>query len=248
MNKKTLLISLSAIIIGGIFASIAWGLGADTSLRWGGWHQGFVVFSDTELVEFSNPLADFSEIVLEAAHANITLQKGDAYHIEGSHPGAVDIDVRNGVLFVDLPGQSSFSFGIGFSRSLSSQVTITVPYGTVVAAADFSIELGNIEVDQVALERADLETGLGNITVTSRLTGTAQFTSRLGNIALTVKNGDIDDFSYHAITNIGSIAVGAIHSSTGSVNAVISQTLPNPLGTIHAETNLGNITITFQEA
>jgi len=262
--KRLLIIALILVVGGGVLAGAAWGLGAETDLHW---DRGFQLSSRVEHV-FSEALADFDQIDLRVGVTNITLQEGDAFHIEGRHNRQVDFGVQNGVLRVesqDRRGFSLFNFNIGFGTNHGSNwMTITVPYGTELDAVNMYTGVGDIRIDgvttytaavesgvgsvrfeQVTIHDANVESGVGDIRFTGNLTGISRFDSGVGNLTIGITNGNVLDFSYFVDSGVGSVAVAGARSS--GLGGSMTQNLPDPTGTIHASSGVGDITLDFQE-
>ncbi|MCL2564084.1 MAG: DUF4097 domain-containing protein [Oscillospiraceae bacterium] len=254
MKKIILLIALIAILIGGILAVIAFGLGAETALYW---DRGFRVADTSSRTELNTTLSPFSEIELNVGTSDLTLRYGDEFRIEGHHYGTITYEVNGNRLTVNAPSRRVF---LGWDRG-SGHITITVPDGTALDSANFSLGVGNIRIQDVSLHNATLDSGVGNINVTANLsgrstieigvgdidvrgmiTGDADLSGGVGNVTVHVE-GSLDRFSYTASSGVGRVSAGGAQST--GLGGNMTQTAADPLGTIRVDSGVGDVTITF---
>ena len=240
MKKFVLLIALLFVVGGGILAGVAWGLGAETSLTW---NNGFRLVSHST-VEFNYTVADFDTLDVRLDVTTITLREGNEFRVEGRHHGDVNVDVRNGVLLIDTPTQRRSWFNIGFTTGLNTNqyLTITVPAGTELAGT-MHLGVGEIRVEHVALRNANIDTGVGEIRVTGALTGVNRFHTGVGEIRVNATNGGSDDFAFTTSTGVGQVR--ALGANTSGVGGNMSHSPSDPIGTIHADTGVGDIILDF---
>lgn len=259
-HKKILLIALIAIFVGGILATVAWGLGASTSLIWDG---GIRIGGSLTRTELNETLSSFHEIELTVGVSNVTLRHGDDFRIEGHHYGAITYEVRNDRLVVNAPARNQFAL-FGWSRGGGGNVTITVPLpeDAALERASLSVGVGNVYVQNVALlsvvlesgvgdvyvqnvnfRDAVLESGVGNIHAVGLFTGWSYFTSGVGDVTLQV-SGPQDEFSYSIEAGVGNVTIDGVRQG-GALGNSLSHTASDFRGSLQIESGVGNVSVSF---
>jgi len=257
IRKGVLAFALALILIGGALSLIAWGLGAETSLAFGGgW--GFRPSTAREInLTFSD---DFARIDVNVGVANVTVQEGAAFSATGRLPDRVDISTDNNTLVITEASVRGLRFNInfGFSRQ-SYYLVLTVPRGTTLdmlsletgvgwievrdieaARADISSGVGNVHVRNVEFGHTLLDSGVGNVYADGIFTGRTDMNSGTGNVSLTLP-GAREDYAYRIQTGVGNTTIDGARATGGS-----TRSHANPVADLHLSSGVGNVRVDFR--
>lgn len=268
MNTKKilLLIAIILVVVGGILAAVAWGLGASTSITW---NRGFRAAQPSNVrYELNETFSPFTRVELSIGVSNnVTLRAGDDYRIEGHHYGEITYEVRGNTLYVDTPSQTRRQFSIfsGWnSLTQGGNVIITVPWETTLYDSNLTLGVGNLRIDNVAFNNAVVTSGVGdintqstdfqNVTITAGVgnidaaglfSGRADITNGVGDTTLEIA-GPQDRFSYTIEGGVGSITINGERQG-GALGNTLTNTAADPLGTLRIEAGVGSVRIDFLE-
>jgi len=257
IKKGVLAFALALILIGGTLSVIAWGMGAETQLSWGGGRLGFFPSTAREInMTFSD---DFDRINVDLGVANVTVQEGTSFSATGQLSDRVTISTDNNTLVITEARARGprFNIGFGFSRQ-SYYLVLTVPHGTALDTLSIETGVGRVEVENIEAARADIHSGVGNVHVRNVefghtildsgvgdvyadgiFTGRTDLSSGVGNVSLTLP-GARDDYAYRIQADIGNASING--ERTGSA----TRSHANPVADLRLSSGVGNVRVDFR--
>ena len=210
-----------------------------------------------EIINNQN-LAAFQSLDIKVDLGDVTVVEGDSYGVELSWWGVnyqLNYSNENGKLKV----WSSSKSGISLSTSnVGSEVTVTVPAGTVLDSLDLNVDLGDAYLDGLRARQADLTLSLGNLTgyemeVSERTTvkadlgdvslsgdfrGKIDVEADLGSVELNFA-GPGSDYNYDLNLSLGSAQIDGAECSGNHVTGGRGS------NTIKVNADLGDIQLNF---
>ena len=237
-TKKLLIIALALVVVGGLLATFAWSLGAQTSLSLFG--------RSVERQEFNETLAAFQRLDADVDIGTLILREGSQFEISGHYYGDISFEVRGDTLFVSADTPQTWRVTpIGFFNTSSregGQITITVPFLTTLEVQTLFLGVGNLWIHDVDLHNANIDLGVGNLDASGLFTGRADISSGIGDIVIRIPESR-DRFSYSGSVGVGSITVG--DTSQDGLGGSISHAVADPVGDIRFDAGIGSVRIEF---
>jgi len=256
-TKGILALALALILIGGTLSLAAWGMGAQTSIEWGGgW--GFRPSTEQEINLTLGE--DFDQIDLTLGVANVTVQEGTEFRAEGRLSDRVNISTSGNTLVITEARRRgpSFSINFGFDRQ-GYYLILTVPRGTTLDMLSLETGVGRIEVENIEAARADISSGVGNVHVRDVdfghtildsgvgnvyadgiFTGRTDLSSGTGNVTLTLP-GARDDYAYNISTGVGHATIDGNRTTGGT-----TRSHTNPIADLRLSSGVGNVRVDFR--
>jgi len=255
-RKGFLALALALILIGGSLATVAWFMGAETSLE-GGWGRGGFGVSNAREINLTFSDA-FDHIDLNLGAANVTVQEGSAFRATGRLPYRVNIFTSDNRLIIEEAHRGGFSLNFGFRRQ-NYHITITVPPGTVLDTLSLDSGAGRLDVQNIEAQRAYitsgagtvnlrnvdfghtvLHTGAGNVDAGGNFTGTIDVSTGAGNVSITLP-GAREDYAYTIQTGAGRTTIDGSRITGGA-----TRSHTDPVATLRVSTGAGNASVNFR--
>jgi len=254
-RKGFFALALALILIGGLLATTAWFMGAETLLE-GGWGRGGFGISNAREINmtFSD---EFDRITLNLGAANVSVQEGTEFRATGRLPDRVNISTSDNTLIIEEARRGGFSLNFGFPRQ-NYYLTITVPHGTVLDTLDLESGAGRLDVRNIEANRADISSGAGNVNLRNvefghatlhtgagsidaggTFTGIVDISTGAGSVTLSL-SGAREDYAYAIQTGAGSTRIDGERISGGA-----TRSHADPVATLRVTTGAGSVNVNF---
>lgn len=153
----------------------------------------FFHFSNEENTTVDEELPEFDKIVIEAKFGDLEISYGDGYAVQMEYPSKYmpDCSVEDNTLHIT----QSPSLKLSWNNHWSSDITLVIPRGVTLQSADIKMDLGNIELNEIAVETLSISADMGNVELDDCTIQTCTIEADMGNVELsdcTVENGTYD--------------------------------------------------------
>ena len=161
----------------------------------GKWESG-----DKETQKEERDLSSFDKIKVDVGLADVSIAKGDGYHlgISRTEGYAIISEVKDNELLIHSDGDAK---GI-----VSATLTITVPGDAVLGSVDVKVGLGDISVKEVSIEDLHIDTGNGDCDITGCELGAADIKAAVGDVTI-IKSGTTEDTAFSLSADVGDIEI-----------------------------------------
>jgi len=217
MGKRIYLSILSLVTVACIIAGVLWNIGGYTGIFRGSGRE-----TNGNADQTTGNTA-FTRIDIDVTSMDVTVKTGDGFHVSWTCPEKLVPECRadGTTLTVRQRGYTRDSWlHLG---STTSELTVTVPKGTVLEKLTVSSDAGNLTLSGLNTADTELTTAAGNITAEGSALGQADVHSAAGNIT---------------ITSCTSAELLTVQSNAGNVK-ITSCTFEN----LTAKSNAGNATL-----
>lgn len=171
-------------------------------------------------------LDEVSKIDIDLPIGDLNIKEGNEFklEIEASKKLMPDWKIEGDTLRIkgSSKGVSFFSFG-----NQVQKVTLTIPRDHVIERADLSLDMGNIEIEDVELNDVYIEADMGNVVARKIEASFYSVEADMGNVEI---SGDV--FNIEADCDMGNIDI-----DVDNLNKCI----------ISAEADLGNVTVNGED-
>lgn len=184
MWKNIYLIILTLVTIG----CIIYGIVKHTS-RARHWFSSDKDYKKTDEMTVLN-IESYDDIMLNVAVGDLRIVYGDAYQVEYNYPEKLkpEVKVSAGVLTIDQKqGNGGVNFGFGNFGSLGDMdydLVITIPKDTKIGDVNLSMDMGNIQMDDICMEDLTIDADMGNIEANQISFAKMDIDADMGNIEM----------------------------------------------------------------
>lgn len=173
--KTLLIVSAALVVVGGILATAAFFSGAATNLVWDGNRLALEragAAKNGNLVHFEEKdLGEVTEIEMDVDMMDVTVKKGDAFAIEGSHypdRNELKYDKQGSKLVLRSKSKRRVSLGFNLGTELKSgSLTVYIPENAPLDRVDIRNSLGNLNIEALQAQYLHCDLDLGDIQVDS---------------------------------------------------------------------------------
>ena len=184
MWKNIYLIILTLVTIG----CIIYGIVKHTSgaRHWFSSDEDYKKTDEMTVLNFKT----FDDIMLNVAIGDLRIVYGDAYQVEYNYPEKLkpEVKVREGVLTIDQKqgnGGVNFGFGnLGTLGDMDYDLVITIPKDTKIGDVNLSMDMGNIQMDDICMEDLTIDADMGNIEANQISFAKMDIDADMGNIEM----------------------------------------------------------------
>ena len=123
-------------------------------------------FDDEDAVVSESYDKSFSDLIVDAGVASITIQSGSAYSVTQSYA-----DDRYALLFkangdkLKITQRSSHAGDAIGAKNVNVDLVITVPAGTELDKMDIDLGIGKLTIDGVVADKGDFDIGVGDVEI-----------------------------------------------------------------------------------
>ena len=185
MWKNIYLIILTLVTIG----CIIYGIVKHTSgaRHWFSSDQDYQKSDEMTVLNFES----FDDIMLNVAIGDLSIVYGDAYQVEYNYPEKLkpEVNLRDRVLTIDQKqgkgGVNFFGFGNWDTLGdMDYDLVITIPKDTKIGDVNLSMDMGNIQIDDINMEDLTIDADMGNIEANQISFAKMDMDADMGNIEM----------------------------------------------------------------
>lgn len=236
MKKTTVLIILGVItvfcIIYGSVKHLGGGFKAMSE-----WSAENGVYEDSkDRTSFNQNLEAFSAIEIDSSIAEIRIEEGNSFKIEGFYTGEFlqpTISVNNGKL--DVRQQKKNSPHI-MGGSYNCRILVTVPAGTKLEAVRINSNVGDLKIREITAGAINLNMNVGEVSVRKATFDNIEVSNNVGEISIEPID-NVDNYEISVSTNLGSVNVNGRNYKRSYTSKTSSRK------TIKASTNIGEVRV-----
>lgn len=160
------------------------------------------VIGDAKVISEEKELEDFTSIVVNADIADIEIEYGDAfqYKYECSEDLVPTITVEDKVLKVKQSKKTNRIVG-----NTKSKIVITVKKDVQLEDCDLTVDVGNLEISEVAMKHLEMDCAVGNIEVRNSKIDKVDAKADVGNVQISLADG-IQGYSIDLQVDVGEMS------------------------------------------
>ncbi|MEG2339028.1 MAG: DUF4097 family beta strand repeat-containing protein [Clostridium sp.] len=218
IKKKLLIGAVSLLVVGGVLAISGYFMGAKFSINDENFGFGNGIgISSGEKIKKEYKLEKFTDLEIDIDMAKVKIKQGDGYGVEVSYNpkySVISHEIKGNKLVVTEEGsvKSGIDFGM---NSANSYVTVTIPKGEELGAANINVSMGNLEVSNIKCKSIDAKLDMGKFIGDNIITDSIKCEASMGSVNI----NNINSKSSYFGVSMGSVDIsGAFYGKT-EVNA-----------------------------
>lgn len=133
----------------------------------------------------------FDDIMLNVAIGDLRIVYGDAYQVEYNYPEKLkpEVKVHDGVLTIDQKqgndGVNIIGLGsLSMPTDMDYDLVITIPEDKKIGDVNLSMDMGNIQIDDICMEDLTIDADMGNIEANQISFAKLDIDADMGNIEM----------------------------------------------------------------
>lgn len=160
------------------------------------------VIGDTKVVSEEKELEDFTSIVVDADIADIEIEYGEEFKYKYKCTDVLvpTITVEDKVLKVKQNKKTNRIVG-----NTKSQIVITVKKDVQLEDCDLTVDVGNLEISEVAMKHLEMDCAVGNIEVRNSKIDKVDAKADVGNVQISLADG-IQGYSIDLQVDVGEMS------------------------------------------